>query len=89
MKKIIATLPVILGFAAVASAQTSVVLDGTSGSNVLTNNYSTSGGLVLGQGFFADYLVIGGGGGGGGSGDDGTAFGGGGGGAGGMVFGGT
>jgi hypothetical protein len=47
-------------------AQTSVTLDGTSGSNTISTSYTTTGGLTLGMGFFVDYLIVGGGGGGGG-----------------------
>lgn len=50
------------------AAQTSVTLDGTSGSNTLNTTRSTEGGLSLGLGFFAEYLIVGGGGGGGGGG---------------------
>jgi len=68
-------------------AQTSITLDGTSGTNLFTNNYA--GNIIFSLGFFADYLVVGGGGGGGGSGTDTNAWGGGGGGAGGLLQGNT
>lgn len=54
------------------AAQTSVTLDGTSGSNTLNTTRSTEGGLSLGLGFFAEYLIVGGGGGGGGGGEAGV-----------------
>lgn len=82
MNKRIATAFFVFGLAAGGLAQTSVVLDGTSGTNVITNSYSTTGGLNLSQGFFADYLVIGGGGSGG---TAGSVSGTGGGGAGGLL----
>ena len=47
------------------SAQTTVTLDGTSGSNSIATGYSTTGGLTLDLGFYLDVLVVGGGGGGG------------------------
>lgn len=84
----IAFRPVVLG-AAVALAclgtargQTNVALDGTSGTNTISTSYSTTGGLTLSLGFFADYLIVGGGGaggqgtGGGGGGSSGTGNGG-------------
>ena len=49
-----------------ALAQTSATLDGTSGANTISTNYTTTTGLNLGLGFFAEYLIVGGGGGGGG-----------------------
>lgn len=72
----------ILALAVPLHAQTNVTLDGTSGTNSITNSYSTTGGLNLSLGFFADYLVVAGGGGGGGSGTDSSAWGSGGGGGG-------
>lgn len=60
-------------------AQTTVTLNGTSGTNSSSTNLSTTGGLNVSLGFFADYLLVGGGGGGGGG-----AYGGGGGGGGGA-----
>ena len=51
--------------ASAAQAQTNVVLDGTSGTNTTSTAYSTTGGLNLSLGFFADYLVVAGGGSGG------------------------
>jgi len=48
-----------------ALAQTSIVLDGTSGNNTVSTNYNSSGGLQISLGFFADYLLVGGGGSGG------------------------
>jgi hypothetical protein len=78
----------ILGLALVAHnaalAQSSVTLDGTSGTNTISTDLSTTGGLTVSLGFFADYLIVGGGGGGGGGGYFG---GGGGGGAGGFLTG--
>lgn len=47
------------------SAQTSVTLDGASGSQSYNVARSTNGGLTLGLAFEAEYLVVGGGGGGG------------------------
>ena len=73
-------------------AQTNITLDGTSGTNLFTNNYAgggVNGSIIFSLGFFADYLVVGGGGGGGGSGTDTSAWGGGGGGAGGLLQGNT
>jgi autotransporter-associated beta strand protein len=70
-----------------AFAQSTVTLDATSGTNPISTNYSTTGGLTLNMGFFADYLVLAGGGGGGGSANDSTAWGSGGGGAGGLLTG--
>ncbi|MFM7205624.1 MAG: hypothetical protein ACKO4T_02995 [Planctomycetaceae bacterium] len=46
-------------------AQTSVTLNATSGTGTSSTNYSTTGGLTLNLGFFAEYLAIGGGGSGG------------------------
>jgi autotransporter-associated beta strand protein len=66
-----------------ARAQSTVVLDGTNGNNTISTSYSTTGGLNLSLGFFADYLLIGGGGGGGAASVD--AYNGGGGGAGEFV----
>lgn len=71
-------------------AQTSFLLNGTSGTNSFTNNYTVSAGLSqinLSLGFYADYLVLGGGGGGGGA--TSTLRGAGGGGAGGLLLGST
>ncbi|MFM8495357.1 MAG: beta strand repeat-containing protein [Planctomycetia bacterium] len=48
-----------------AVAQTSVTLDATSGTSTIATNYTTTGGLTLDLGFFAEYLIVGGGGGGG------------------------
>jgi len=48
-----------------AVAQTTVTLNATSGSSVIANGYSTSGGLTLNMGFLMDVLAVGGGGGGG------------------------
>jgi hypothetical protein len=78
--------PIFLGLASLAYAQTSVTLDGASGSQTFNLPRSTAGGLTLGLGFEVEYLVIGGGGAGGSTGTtsdgvDGT----GGGGAGGFV----
>jgi autotransporter-associated beta strand protein len=52
--------------AATAFAQTTFTLNGTSGTNVHVGGFSTTGGLTLNLGFFAEYLIVGGGGGGGG-----------------------
>jgi autotransporter-associated beta strand protein len=87
MKKIHLTAFLAAAFAVTTSplvhAQTSFTLDGTSGTNSFTNNYTPGGGLSqvnLSLGFFADYLVVGGGGSGGTAGDtSGTGGGGGGG----------
>jgi hypothetical protein len=87
MKKIHLTAFVAAAFAVMTSplvhAQTSFTLDGTSGTNSYTNNYTPGGGFSqvnLSLGFFADYLVVGGGGSGGTAGDtSGTGGGGGGG----------
>lgn len=73
--------------ATAAFAQSTFTLNATSGSNAIATNYTTTGGLTLNLGFFADYLVLAGGGGGGGSGDSSSAWGGGGGGAGGLLTG--
>jgi autotransporter-associated beta strand protein len=75
--------PIFLGLASLAYAQTSVTLDGASGSQTFNLPRSTAGGLTLGLGFEVEYLVIGGGGAGGGAYD----YGPGGGGAGGMLSG--
>ena len=64
------------------AAQTTVTLDGASGSQTYSVARSTTGGLSLGLGFEVEYLVVGGGGGGGNGYDDGP---GGGGGAGGLL----
>ena len=48
-----------------AVAQNTVTLNATSGTNVIANGYSTSGGLTLNMGFLMDVLAVGGGGGGG------------------------
>lgn len=92
MKKIHLTAFLAAIFAALIStplhAQTSFVLNGTSGTNSFTNNYTVTSGLSqvnLSLGFYADYLVVAGGGGGAGSGTDSSAWGGGGGGAGGLL----
>ncbi len=69
--------------AATAHAQTSVTLDGTSGSNSISTAYTLSGDTTFDLGFFADYLIVGGGGGGGGT----PGLGAGGGGGGGRVLG--
>ena len=68
-------------------AQSTVTLNATSGTGTISTNYTTTGGLTLDLGFFAEYLVVGGGGGGGGSGNSTDAWGGGGGGAGGLLTG--
>ena len=93
MKKIHLTAFLAAIFATITSislhAQTSFLLNGTSGTNAFTNNYSVSGGLNqvnLSLGFFADYLVVGGGGSGG---TAGSFSGTGGGGAGGLLQGNT
>ena len=65
--------------ATIAVAQTSVTLNGSTGTNTVATSYSTTGGLTLGLGFAVDALVVGGGGGGG------ARFGGGGG-AGGVLY---
>ncbi|MFM8656500.1 MAG: hypothetical protein ACKOD5_05135, partial [Chthoniobacterales bacterium] len=46
-------------------AQNNVAISGTSGTNTVTNSYSTTGGLNLSLDFAVDYLIVGGGGGGG------------------------
>ena len=76
MKEIHLTAFLAAAFAVMTSplvhAQTSFTLDGTSGTNLFTNNYTPGGGLSqvnLSLGFFADYLVVGGGGSGGTAGD--------------------
>jgi fibronectin-binding autotransporter adhesin len=51
--------------AATTSAQTTVTLDGTSGTESISTAYTLSGDTTFDLGFFADYLVVGGGGGGG------------------------
>ena len=77
-------LSIFLGLASLSYAQTTVTLDGASGSQTFNVARSTTGGLSLGLGFEVEYLVIGGGGAGGGAYDTGP---GGGGGAGGMLSG--
>lgn len=52
-------------FATSSFAQNNVAISGTSGTNTVTNSYSTTGGLNLSLDFAVDYLVVGGGGGGG------------------------
>jgi len=49
-----------------ARAQTTVTLDGTSGSNSISTAYTLSGDTTFDLGFFADYLIVAGGGSGGG-----------------------
>ena len=71
---------IFLGLASLSYAQTTVTLDGTSGSQTFNVARSTTGGLSLGLGFEVEYLLIGGGGGGGGVGVGGGNAGGGGGG---------
>jgi len=56
-----------LSLASIGMAQTSVTLDGTSGSQTFNVARSTDGGLSLGLGLELEYLLIGGGGGGGGA----------------------
>ena len=72
-------LSIFLGLASLGYAQTTVTLDGTSGSQTFNVARSTNGGLSLGLGFEVEYLLIGGGGGGGGIGLGSNAGGGGGG----------
>ena len=48
---------------AAAQAQTTTWLNATSGTATIPTNYSTTNGLTLNMGFYADYLVVGGGGG--------------------------
>jgi hypothetical protein len=86
-KTFIASLFAVLAFALPLRAQTNIILDGTSGTNTSSTSYSTTGGLNLSLGFFADYLVVAGGGGGGGA--TSTLRGAGGGGAGGALRGAT
>ena len=71
-----------LSLASGSLAQTTVTLDGASGSQTFNVPRTTLGGLTLGLGFEVEYLVVGGGGGGGNGYDDGP---GGGGGAGGLL----
>ena len=52
--------------ATTAQAQTTVTLDGTSGSESISTTYTLSGDTTFDLGFFADYLIVGGGGGSGG-----------------------
>ena len=55
---------VLLALPPVASAQTPITLDGTSGSESISTTYTLSGNTTFNLGFFAEYLIIGGGGGG-------------------------
>ena len=75
-------LTIFLGLASLTYAQTTVTLDGASGSQTFNVARSTTGGLSLGLGFEVEYLIVGGGGGGGNGYEDGP---GGGGGAGGLL----
>ena len=63
--RILVSLVVTAAVSAAAVAQTTLTLDATSGTSVITTNYTTTGGLTLDLGFFAEYLIVGGGGGGG------------------------
>jgi hypothetical protein len=58
-------LTIFLGLASLSYAQTTVTLDGASGSQTFNVARSTTGGLSLGLGFEVEYLLIGGGGAGG------------------------
>lgn len=77
----------LLSLASIGFAQTSVTLDGASGSQSHSQLLSTDAGLTINLGFKIDYLIVAGGGGGAGSDNDSTAWGGGGGGAGGLLYG--
>jgi len=55
-----------------ARGQTTVTLDGTSGTNSISTSYTLSGDTTFDLGFFFDYVVVGGGGGGGSVGWDST-----------------
>lgn len=78
------------GLSNLLAAQTTVTLDGASGSQTYSLARTTDGGLTLGLAFQVEYLVVGGGGGGGGAGgSNGDYDGGGGGGAGGFLAGST
>ena len=63
------TLPIaavlLISLGGLAIAQQNVTLDGTSGSESTSGNYSTNGGLNISLGFLAEYLVVAGGGSGG------------------------
>jgi hypothetical protein len=61
--RIVRAAVMLLAAAASAHAQTTQTLDATSGTATFTTDYTTTGGLTLNMGFFADYLVVGGGGG--------------------------
>jgi hypothetical protein len=58
-------LSIFLGLASLSYAQTTVTLDGASGSQTFNVARSTTGGLSLGLAFEVEYLIVGGGGGGG------------------------
>jgi hypothetical protein len=77
----------LLGLSNLLHGQTTVTLDGATGSQSYALERSTNGGLTIGLGFQVEYLVVAGGGGGGGA--YGGSDGGGGGGAGGMLAGAT
>jgi hypothetical protein len=77
----------LISLSSLTHAQTTVTLDGASGSQSYSVARTTDGGLTIGLGFQVEYLVVAGGGGGGGA--DGDYDGAGGGGAGGFLTGST
>lgn len=79
----------LISLSSLTHAQTTVTLDGASGSQSYSVARTTDGGLTIGLGLEVEYLVVAGGGGGAGSANDSTAWGGGGGGAGGVLAGST
>lgn len=79
----------LISLSSLTHAQTTVTLDGASGSQSYSVARTTNGGLTIGLGLEVEYLIVAGGGGGAGSANDSTAWGGGGGGAGGVLAGNT
>lgn len=84
MKPLITTFS-FLSLATLGFGQTTVTLNGASGSQSYSIPRSTNGDLSINLALEIEYLIVGGGGGGGGSASDGTAWGAGGGGAGGVL----
>jgi hypothetical protein len=79
----------LISLSSLTHAQTTVTLDGASGSQSYSVARTTNGGLTIGLGLEVEYLIVAGGGGGAGSANDSTAWGGGGGGGGGGGAGGV
>ena len=77
----------LFGFSSLLHGETTITLDGATGSQSYALERSTNGGLTIGLGLEVEYFIVAGGGGGAGSDNDGSAWGGGGGGAGGVLAG--